>query len=71
MDEQVLQRIREAFAVERERTTLLEKKVKDLERLVSGHGTLLVELRGTEAYDIHTGFPVQPFDILKDRGIDK
>lgn len=71
MNEELLQRIREAFAVERERTTLLEKKVKELEKLVSGHGTLLVELRGTEAYDLHTGFRVQPFDILKDRIVDK
>ena len=71
MNEQILQRIREAFAVERERTTLLEKKVKELEKLVSGHGTLLTQVVGEQAIELHTSFNPEPFDILKDRGIDK
>ena len=53
MNEEIIQRIREAFAVERERTTLLEKKVKELEEVVAGHKILLIDLRGETAYEFH------------------
>lgn len=31
-------------------------RVKTLEKIVSGHGTLLVDLRGQEAVDLHCSF---------------
>lgn len=34
-------------------------RVEKLEKTVSGHGTLLVDLRGQEAVDLHTSFPVK------------
>lgn len=71
MNDEIVQRIREAFAVERERTTLLEKKVKELEKLVSGYGTLLTQVVGEQAMELHCSFNPEPFDILKDRIVDK
>lgn len=63
MNEEVIQRIREAFAVERERTTLLESKVKELEKVVAGHKLLLIDLRGDIAYRFHTEVDIKPHDI--------
>ena len=34
-------------------------RVEKLEKTVSGHDTLLVDLRGQEAVDLHTSFPVK------------
>ena len=34
-------------------------RVEKLEKTVSGHGTLLVGLRGQKAVDLHTSFPVK------------
>ena len=34
-------------------------RVEKLEKIVSGHGTLLVDLRGQEAVDLHTSFSVK------------
>lgn len=34
-------------------------RVERLEKTVSGHGTLLIDLREQEAVDLHTSFPVK------------
>lgn len=35
-------------------------RIEKLEKTVAGHGTLLIDLRGQEAVDLHTSFPVKP-----------
>lgn len=34
-------------------------RIEKLEKTVAGHGTLLVDVRGQEAVDLHTSFPVK------------
>ena len=69
MDEKALQKIAEnqnkiikKMQEILERVGVLEdvaRKIEKLEKIVSGHGTLLVDLRGQEAVDLHTSFPVK------------
>lgn len=56
MDEETLQKIRTAFLELRQIVYRQEEKIRDLERKVSGHGTLLVDLRGPDAYELHTSY---------------
>lgn len=71
MNDSVVQAIREAFAVERERTTLLEKKVKDLEEVIAGHRLLLIDLRGDIAYRFHAEPSTEPSKIQELKGLTK
>lgn len=34
-------------------------RIEKLEKTVAGHGTLLIDLRGQEAVDLHTSFQVK------------
>lgn len=54
MEAETVQRIREAFQDVRSENQLLKKRIEKLEKVIIGHATLLVDLRGQEAYDLHT-----------------
>lgn len=65
MDEKTILAIRAAFKEVRAMIEIHEQRIKELERIVDGHKTLLVDLRGDSAYQLHTSFGKEPEKIEK------
>lgn len=56
MNEETLEKIRQAFLGLQLEVNSLKKEVSDLRKKVDGHGTLLIDLRGEVAHEFHTSF---------------
>ena len=65
MDEKTILAIRAAFKEVRADIEIHEKRLKEVERILEGHKTLLVDLRGDSAYQLHTSFGKEPEKIEK------
>ncbi len=65
MDEKVILRIRAAFAEIRAKLEDQDKEIKKLRQATDGHKTLLIDLRGESAYELHTSFGGDPEEVKK------